>query len=76
MPVRLLNSSVLRWPNRDEVDKVARDWAGTESARHPELCGLAYFGSYARGDWGASVPCFSPQLGSLQHNLCIDGKIG
>jgi uncharacterized protein len=52
MPVRLLSSSVLKWPNRDQVDKAAREWAGTESARHPELCKLAYFGSYARGDWG------------------------
>ncbi len=52
MPVRLLNSSVLKWPSRDEVDKAARAWARTESTRHPELCRLAYFGSYARGDWG------------------------
>jgi len=52
MPVRLLNSSVLKWPNRSEVDDAVRAWAGTESVKHPELCGLAYFGSYARGDWG------------------------
>jgi predicted nucleotidyltransferase len=52
MPVRLLSSSVLKWPNRDQVDKAVRAWAGTESTRHPELCRLAYFGCYARGDWG------------------------
>ena len=52
MPVRSLNSSVLKWPNREQVDLAVRQWIGTESARHAGLCRLAYFGSYARGDWG------------------------
>lgn len=52
MPVRLLNSSVLKWPDRGDVDKAVRAWVGPESIKHPELCRLAYFGSYARGDWG------------------------
>ena len=52
MPVRSLNSSVLVWPDRDQVDRAARTWASTEAARRPQLRQLGYFGSYARGDWG------------------------
>jgi len=29
-----------------------REWIRIESAKHADLCKLAYFGSYARGDWG------------------------
>ena len=52
MPVRSLNSSVLVWPNRAQVDAAVRQWAVTASSSHPELRRLGYFGSYARGDWG------------------------
>ena len=52
MPVRSLNSSVLRWPNRQDVDRAVRRWAASESRRHPGVRRIGYFGSYARGDWG------------------------
>ncbi len=52
MPVRLLNSSVLKWPTREEVDAAVREWAQGEAERRPGLLALGYFGSYARGDWG------------------------
>lgn len=52
MPVRSLNSSVLKWPDRAQADEAVRRWIKTESPRHPDLCRLGYFGSYARGDWG------------------------
>jgi predicted nucleotidyltransferase len=52
MPVRSLNSSVFAWPGRNEVDQAARTWAQAQSQKHPELRALAYFGSYARGNWG------------------------
>lgn len=52
MPVRSLNSSVLKWPDHATVDKAVRSWAQAEAKRHPELQRLGYFGSYARGDWG------------------------
>lgn len=52
MPVRSLNSSVLRWPDRSTVDRAVREWAQAERKRHPELQRLGYFGSYARGNWG------------------------
>lgn len=52
MPVRSLTSSVLRWPDRREVERSAVEWAAREAPRHPGLLRLGYFGSYARGDAG------------------------
>ena len=52
MPVRSLHSSVLVWPDRDQVDQAVRRWAAEELRRRPALRRLGYFGSYARGDWG------------------------
>lgn len=52
MPVRSLNSSVLKWPNREEVDRAVRLWAANLVKESPEIIKLGYFGSYARGDWG------------------------
>lgn len=52
MPVRLLNSPVLKWPTKVEVDRATREWARREAVKHPELLRAGYFGSYARGDWG------------------------
>lgn len=52
MPVRSLHSSVLRWPDRREVERKVAEWAAREAPRHPGLLLLSYFGSYARGDAG------------------------
>lgn len=52
MPVRSLNSSVLKWPDLRTVDNAVREWAKAEIKRHKEILQLGYFGSYARGDWG------------------------
>ncbi len=52
MPVRSLNSSVLRWPDLRAVRKAIALWVKEEVPKHPELLRLGYFGSYARGDWG------------------------
>jgi uncharacterized protein len=52
MPVRLLNSSVLTWPDRLTVDRALRAWAQEEIPRHSGVVRFGYFGSYARGDWG------------------------
>jgi len=52
MPVRSLNSSILKWPDQRTVDKAAKEWAMSEAKRHPGLVKLGYFGSYARGDSG------------------------
>ena len=52
MPVRSLHSSVLKWPDKQAVDQAVRAWAQLLASEHPEIIGIAYFGSYARGDWG------------------------
>lgn len=52
MPVRSLNSHVLKWPERAEVDAAVRALAARLAACHPQLLRFGYFGSYARGDWG------------------------
>ena len=52
MPVRSLNSSVLKWPDRKTVDRAVRLWTAGLVQTRPGLVRLGYFGSYARGDWG------------------------
>ncbi len=52
MPVRSLNSSVLKWPNRKAVDRAVRSWTAEQVQQRPEIVRLGYFGSYARDDWG------------------------
>lgn len=52
MPVRLLSSSVLRWPDKQAVDRAVREWAARLAQVHPGVIAIGYFGSYARGDWG------------------------
>jgi predicted nucleotidyltransferase len=52
MPVRLLNSSVLRWPDKKAVNLAVREWAREIATQKPEVVRVGYFGSYARGDWG------------------------
>jgi predicted nucleotidyltransferase len=52
MPVRSLSSSVLKWPDAEKVDLAARRWAETMAGDRSDVLRIAYFGSYARGDWG------------------------
>ncbi|UCG87445.1 MAG: nucleotidyltransferase domain-containing protein [Gemmatimonadota bacterium] len=52
MPVRYLNSPVLKWPSPAEVEEALRRWALLERERRPDLLRVGYFGSYARGDAG------------------------
>ncbi len=52
MPLKLLNLSVFKWPDKRTVDTAARLWAQRLGHEHPEILGIAYFGSYARGEWG------------------------
>lgn len=52
MPVKSLNSSVLKWPDRDTVDQAVRSWSLEQALCLPEVERLGYFGSYARGNWG------------------------
>ncbi len=52
MPVRSLNSSVLKWPKPRQVDEAVRKWAAEAAQACPDVIRIGYFGSYARGDWG------------------------
>lgn len=52
MPVRSLNSPVLKWPSCDAVEAAVREWAARVAQERPDLVRLGLFGSYARGDAG------------------------
>lgn len=52
MPVRSLNSSVLKWPRAAEVKQKLTEWAACQASAHPGLVAVGCIGSYARGDWG------------------------
>ena len=52
MPVRSLNSPVMRWPDRDAVVRAVTQWARGAARAHPEVVRIGIIGSYARGNWG------------------------
>jgi uncharacterized protein len=52
MPVRSSDSSVFKWPDREEVDRQVRSWAKEIARSRPDVLKIGYIGSYARGDWG------------------------
>ena len=52
MPVRFLSSSVLKWPDKAEVEEAVRSWAVEVGEEDAGVVAVGYFGSYARGDWG------------------------
>ncbi len=52
MPVRLLSSPVLKWPNAQTVVAALHGWAGALGRNRKDVLQIGCFGSYARGDWG------------------------
>lgn len=52
MPVRLLSSSVFKWPDAVTVDHAVRCWAERVSQEQKDIIRIGYFGSYAKGNWG------------------------
>jgi len=52
MPVRSLNSPVLKWPDAQTVVQALEGWAEKVTRDRPEVVRIGFFGSYARGDWG------------------------
>ena len=52
MPVRLLNTSVLRWPRRDDVLRALNHWAGSVTHADERVVRVGYTGSLAAGKWG------------------------
>jgi len=52
MPVRSLNSSVIKWPDGEIVRQALQKWAIEIKRKNADVVKVGYFGSYARGDWG------------------------
>ncbi len=52
MPVRSLNSSVLRWPDAPAVILAFQTWAKELLEKEEGVVKVGYFGSYVRGNWG------------------------
>ena len=51
MPVRSLNSSVLKWPDAKAVKAALHEWVKQNTANRPWVTRIGYFGSLARGEW-------------------------
>ena len=51
MPVRSLNSSIMKWPSKESVVDSLLKWS-EELKRNSNVLSIGYFGSYARGDNG------------------------
>jgi predicted nucleotidyltransferase len=51
MPVRSLNSPVLKWPDREEVVRVVRSWASRLAESDQKVRRVGLFGSLAKGTW-------------------------
>ncbi len=52
MPVRSLDSSVIRWPSKHEVEKAIQKWVNQLIEVRADIMRVGYFGSYATGNWG------------------------
>jgi len=52
MPVRSLNSFILKWPDAQTVAQAVRHWSQKALLSHFDVMRIGYLGSYARGDWG------------------------
>lgn len=52
MPTRSLGSSVLVWPDAEQVRSAVDRWANELAASDSNVLRIGYYGSYARGDWG------------------------
>jgi len=57
MPTRSLSSSVMKWPDANDIDMAIRRWAQEIIKLRPEILQIGYFGSYARKDWGVGRDC-------------------
>ncbi len=52
MPVRSLNSFILKWPDAQTVAQAVHHWSQKTLLSYYDVIRIGYFGSYARGDWG------------------------
>ncbi|MCD6160472.1 MAG: nucleotidyltransferase domain-containing protein [Thermotogae bacterium] len=51
MPVRSLDSSVMKWPSKKEIIEALKNWSD-ELFNDSNTLAVGYFGSYARGNYG------------------------
>lgn len=51
MPVRSLNSSVLKWPSDKEVLDALKNWVRILVSTRNDIVRIGYFGSYANEKW-------------------------
>ena len=52
MPVRSLNSSILKWPEKDLIIKQAASWASKTGERDDNIISIKCFGSVLNDSWG------------------------
>jgi predicted nucleotidyltransferase len=52
MPVKLLNSAVLKWPEKNKVLNEAKLWAKSMGLGDDNIVKIYCFGSICRGTWG------------------------
>ncbi len=52
MPVKSLNSSVIKWPDRETIESSVRKWAENVVKHRGDIIRIGYFGSFARGNYG------------------------
>lgn len=61
-----MNSSVLKWPDKESVIRAVHDWAGNIGTNDYNILKIGYFGSYARDDWGVGS--------DIDHIVIIDSS--
>ncbi|OGL45917.1 MAG: hypothetical protein A2161_02075 [Candidatus Schekmanbacteria bacterium RBG_13_48_7] len=52
MPVKSLNSSILKWPDKESVGNSLKKWISTIVTEHDNILQIICIGSFARDDWG------------------------
>jgi uncharacterized protein len=52
MPVRLLNSAILKWPDKQKVLNEAKLWAQSTGHDDYNIVSIYFFGSICTGTWG------------------------
>ena len=52
MPVRSLNSSIIKWPSDKQVIFSLEKWVKDILQVNEDIIQIGYFGSYAQGNWG------------------------
>ena len=52
MPVRSLNSSIIKWPSDKQVIFSLEKWVKDILQVIEDIIQIGYFGSYAQGNWG------------------------